>query len=302
MAEKPEGKFGMPTIETKEFGRFTVEALSVGKKKDQSLNEDRLVATENTLAVIDGATPRVPFSFGGKSGAQFAADLIKDTLVNSDPSINGAELVDLITKRLSGAFDELGVREELDRTPEARPAAIFAVARFVGNQVIITQVGDVGVRINREQVLLDKLKVDAVTAQVRIEAMERAKAQKPSIRDEELLTVGKDAIDQRLKDQAIRYYNNAEEELGHGIINGLEVPANFIKVTELDVGDVDTFEIFSDGYFKIPVDAAITAWEKALDEVEARDPLKVNTYPSVKGSTADQYTDDRSVLIATLRH
>lgn len=96
--------FSKQSIKTREFDRFIIEALSVGKnKKDQSLNEDRWIANDNTLAVIDGATPRIPRSFAGKSSGQFAADAVKDVLANLSLSSSGRELVERITAGLNDA-------------------------------------------------------------------------------------------------------------------------------------------------------------------------------------------------------
>lgn len=302
MEEKSDKNSAMPRPELKEFGKFAVEALSVGKnRKEQSLNEDRWVATENTLAVIDGATPRIPVNLGGKSGAQFVADLIKDALINSDPSINGVELVRLITKRLNESFDELGVQKQLEKTPETRPAAAFAAVRIDGKKVVITQIADVGVRINSQKLYLEELDVDKAMARLRIEAMQKAKEENPSVSDEDLLILGRNAIGANLKEQVTKYWNNPDLDLGHGIIDGRNVPDKFIKTAEFDLASMESLEIFSDGYFKIPKEVSIAAWEKAFEEVESEDPLKWTTYPSTKGSNANQFSDDRTILIARFK-
>lgn len=180
-------------------------------------------------------------------------------------------------------------------------AAIFGVVRIESSKVIITQVGNVGIRINGQKVLLNEHKIDPIMAQMRVDAMRKAKQENPTISNDELLEIGRQAISESLKEQVTKYYNNPNEELGHGVIDGREVPVKFIKVIELDLRDIDTIEIFSDGYFKVPQEVSIAAWERTFEEVENEDSLKWNSYPSTKGSTTSQCTDDRTILIARFK-
>jgi len=50
-------------------------------------------------------------------------------------------------------------------------------------------------------------------------------------------------------------------------------------------------ELFSDGYFDIPQEVSIEAWEKSFEKVEKEDPDKYKKYKSTKSK------DDRTIAI-----
>ncbi|MBF9235193.1 hypothetical protein [Microvirga alba] len=92
------------------------------------------------------------------------------------------------------------------------------------------------------------------------------------------------------------YQNAASTLLGYPCLDGFEVPEHLIRIERLPRAEVETIEIFSDGYFK-PGDAfGVAAWEEAFAEAERLDPAKVILYPSPKGSTASHWADDRTYL------
>ena len=65
----------------------------------------------------------------------------------------------------------------------------------------------------------------------------------------------------------------------------------------LDIKNVKSIELFSDGYFAVPANVTIEAWEQMFAEIEKIDPHKIHKYPNVKGSTTTDFSDDRSVII-----
>src|SRR3989344_3739826 len=134
----------MVDIVRTKFSGWQVEALSVGKSRnDPNLNEDGWVATENTFAVIDGSAPRTDIKYERKSSARFATDVVKNVLLHTNPTLNGKELVSAITNALNQEIDKAGIRGIIQKTPEASPAALFIAARIVGDELIITALGDV---------------------------------------------------------------------------------------------------------------------------------------------------------------
>lgn len=286
-------------IERREIHGRSVEALSVGKhRKEPERNEDQYVVTPHTLAVIDGSAPRLDVKFDGKSGGRFAADVVADVLRTTGPDVNGMALVAIMTQRLNEAIDRIGARELITKTVEARSAVLFTAARIFEDQMIITAVGDVHCRVNGQMVHTDEILSEQEMIKKRVAAIEQAHAQNPDISDDELRTIGKAAILQDLHTQVGAYFNNPDDPLGLGIIDGTPVPEKFVKVYRFPLKDVQTLEIFSDGYCVIPDEASIEAYEKAFFESEAEDPLRWRKYPAVKTSTPEQFSDDRTVVIA----
>ncbi len=92
------------------------------------------------------------------------------------------------------------------------------------------------------------------------------------------------------------YQNNASVQLGYPCLDGFEVPQHMIAIRSFPRSEVETVEIYSDGYFKPGDGFGVAAWEKAFAEAEREDPAKVTLYPSPKGSTASHWADDRTYL------
>lgn len=282
----------------KKFPGLKIEVLSVGKHKNSpSLNEDGWIVTKNTFAVIDGSAPRINLKFEGKSSARFATDVVRNVLLTTSSSLSGKELVAEITKELNKEIDRVGLRDTIQRAKEACPAALFTAVRIVEDKIIITALGDVSCRLNGKVIHTCYFKTEELMVEKRIKAMKKAKEKDPSISDENLLAVGKEIIQEDLREQVKKYFNNPNSELGLGIINGESVPDKFIKTYVFDLKEVKTLELFSDGYFILPDNAEIESWEEAFFKGEKIDPLRWSKYPAVKGATKDMFSDDRTVLI-----
>ena len=171
----------------KEFPGLRIEALSVGKHKDDpSLNEDGYIITENTFAVIDGSAPRTDLKFEGKSSAKFATDVVKNALLETNPSVNGKELVAVITKELNKEINRANIRDIITKNRQAYPAALFISVRIVEDRIIITALGDVSCRLNGRIIHSYRFKTEELMIKKRIQAMKKAKEKDPSISDKNL--------------------------------------------------------------------------------------------------------------------
>lgn len=92
------------------------------------------------------------------------------------------------------------------------------------------------------------------------------------------------------------YQNDASTILGYSALDGFEIPSSLVHFERIPRADVETIELFSDGYFRPGADFGVASWEEAFRDVEREDPSKVILYPSPKGSTAKHWTDDRTYL------
>lgn len=97
------------------------------------------------------------------------------------------------------------------------------------------------------------------------------------------------------------FQNVTEPVLGYGGIDGFAVPERFVETRSYALAEIDTIELFSDGYFKPGAGFGVAAWETAFQEVEAEDLHKIGRYMSTKGTTQTQLTDDRSYLGVRLK-
>ena len=106
-------------------------------------------------------------------------------------------------------------------------------------------------------------------------------------------------LDTGISGQA-RFANNTLSTLSYTVLDGFEVPLSGVQVFDRPRTDLQSCELFTDGYFKPGAEPALDAWEATFDEIERVDPEKIGRYPSVKGSSARMRTDDRTVVIVQL--
>ncbi len=295
------------SIDRKEFENFSLESFSLGKTAKRpelsQRNEDRYIANDHYISVIDGATANPPISLEGHSSGEYAAIIISRVMESVRPGMYGQELINYISVRFQQALDTLPAEDvaRLREAPYAKPYASFAAATLLDDRVIITQLGDVGFRRNGGEVYDNAKEIDNIHTRMRIKAINETRRRNPDLTTEELLNIGKKVILQSLKDQVQNYQNRPDQHLGYGTIDGQPVDPKFIRVFEFNAKDISTLEMFSDGYFKIGSQPTIQAWEEGFREVEAEDPYKIGRYPTVKGSTEDIFTDDRTVVIARFK-
>lgn len=93
-----------------------------------------------------------------------------------------------------------------------------------------------------------------------------------------------------------RYANDPDHPFGFASINATAPRGFGMSDLRIDMAELASLEIFTDGYFGLPKGTTVTDWEARFAEIEAEDPHKVSAYPEVKGSTATEFSDDRTVL------
>jgi hypothetical protein len=84
--------------------------------------------------------------------------------------------------------------------------------------------------------------------------------------------------------------------LGFASLNGKDMIMDGIADFTLPKSDVQSLEIFSDGYLTQPSGVRVADWEQEFARVEALDFHKTAAYPAVKGSTTREFCDDRTIV------
>ncbi len=136
-----------------------------------------------------------------------------------------------------------------------------------------------------------------VVATIEQRALAACQGHLPHVPDAELLLL----IQHGISHGQGKFQNVTEPVLAYGGIDGYPVPHTFIVTRSYKLADVETIELFSDGYFKPGDGFGAAAWEAGFAEVEAEDPHKLGRYMSTKGTTPLQYTDDRTYLGVRLK-
>ena len=166
-----------------------------------------------------------------------------------------------------------------------RPGCVFSCLRIRDDRLIVTRVGDIGVRVNGGAISVNHALVDDLTSAARAHY----------IRATGDVAGGRNFILPLLQAQ-LAYRNNPEHPLGYGVIDGGVTPDKFVSTEVLALTDVRQIEVFTDGYPAAPVSGGgIEDWERRYRDVMEEDPDRCGTYPSTKAN------DDRTLIIADIR-
>lgn len=137
------------------------------------------------------------------------------------------------------------------------------------------------------------------------EACATVRAHVLNLCDEEMPTISRAEIE-RLVDSGISgqraFANHPSSDLGYGVLDGFPLAERHVFTADYPASEVSRLELFSDGYFAEPEAFGVAAWEASFAEVERIDPDKIGPYASVKGSTHDSWTDDRTYLGIAFDH
>lgn len=136
-----------------------------------------------------------------------------------------------------------------------------------------------------------------VIATIEQRALDACRTHLPQVPEHELLLL----IQHGIAHGQGKFQNVTEPVLGYGGIDGFAIPSRFVETRSYALAEIDTIELFSDGYFKPGSEFGVASWEAAFAEVEAEDVHKIGRYMSTKGTTATQLTDDRSYLGVRLK-
>lgn len=138
---------------------------------------------------------------------------------------------------------------------------------------------------------------EAVIVAIEDRAMAACRQHLPNVPDAELLLL----VQHGISHGQGKFQNVTEPVLGYGGIDGFTVPSRFVETRSYALADIETIELFSDGYFKPGTGFGVASWEAAFQEVEAEDFHKIGRYMSTKGTTSTQLTDDRTYLGVRLK-
>lgn len=269
---------------------FTVEAFTKGKNPER--NEDKIKIQPGLIVISDGATDKTGLRYeedletgAYKTGGEIAASIVTEVTSQSDKV--GRELVQEITGAFQDYYAEFNPAALTDSS--VRFAATLLAFRVVGDNLIVTTVGDPSYRVNDITYTNEKT-VDYMRALQRREAMVAAIEGGASLA--QAVEMGRAAILADLKDQHL-LQNNPRSALGYAIIDGSPVPPWQVRVRSFPLVDVQSIEATSDGYYgQFPARPSVASWEALRLDIEFTDPHKFQKYLSTKEN------DDRSTVVA----
>ena len=254
-----------------------VKVQTFSKGKIENKNEDYFDYNETCFVIADGATDKSGRKYNNKTGGELVSRIVIKECLSTN--LNGIELVNHLNNKIKELYVELNILEDA-QDAKFRFTCGFICARIIENKVLITYLGDLGYRINGSEIYQETKQIDN----------ENSEARSKYIRETNDVSGSRDHIMPLLLKQ-FEYQNTPQEPLGYGVIDGTETPSKFVKTFEYDLDIIHTIELFSDGYFDVPQEVSIEAWEKTFEKVEKEDPDKWKKYKSTKSK------DDRTIAI-----
>ena len=117
-------------------------ATASNAKPNRPDNEDAFAVADTVLAVADGVTSKGPQALiDGRSAGGVVARLAVATAV-ATPSF-GRDLIESVNREVSAFLRDRGIEPG-----PGGPACTLACVHIVGDELIVTRVGDTGVRLN----------------------------------------------------------------------------------------------------------------------------------------------------------
>lgn len=154
-----------------------IEAFSEGKNLDDpAANEDQLLVLPGRgYAVIDGVTDRTGHRYDGMLAGRMAGLLVRDATAGFllDPANRALDpegLVAHVSAAIQAAYVRFGIAEDARARPANRFGATLALAAELDDTIRIVLVGDSGVRLNGEELIVIDPGLDKVTAGIRLAA------------------------------------------------------------------------------------------------------------------------------------
>ncbi|MEP3277432.1 MAG: hypothetical protein ABJN26_28440 [Stappiaceae bacterium] len=310
-----------------------IETYSHPKSRDFSIpNEDTVLLLPGIAGIFDGATDALGRMIGDLSPGRLASETIANECgrLFADETNLKIPMPDLM-QHLSNVLEKKTGKFGYHGRPATTLALVLHssdVFRFIVN-------GDSGIRINEKQVLRHSKRIDDVAAAARIalfnlKAEQRENPDQAELETRKVIFLGlseslaNDMISKCDADQVVAdtissctefappgeievfllkgiqhqylFANSTDRVLGYSILNGSNPMMRDVIDITMPAREIDTIEVFSDGYFEMGPHAAIDSWEDAFAEVERTDFHKIEAFPNVKGSMSSEFADDRSVI------
>jgi hypothetical protein len=298
--------------------------------------EDVLMILPNLYALFDGATDPTKTMLDGITSGRFAALACAEAvgrLWATQKLARDQQLLHQVNEQLEIVLLQKIAEGQLQAEGKP-PSTTMVLVWDVGEELLFFLLGDSGVRLNGQEEIVLRKQVDAVSTLTRLaifqllreqgldgneleyqtrevvyyglekaveqgvltstqqqDMLERIKFNFPAVADEGMNFLKRGVVSQH------RFANQGELPLGYAALNGKSLAGEGMLCFSRPKASIKSLELFTDGYFSLPDEVTVAAWEKEFTRIESSDPSKNNSCPAIKGSTSTEFSDDRSVLI-----
>lgn len=260
-----------------------VETFSLGKNKNQDLNEDGLFINDKLIAVIDGTTDKQNITINNQSGGVVAKNLIIKKLNDFSGEENSISIIKILIEYLA---------KEIPLEIYGKISATVIILNLIKKEIIIF--GDSKLLIDNCEIDNSK-EIDSVISYKRANIIKELL--KEGYNEEDLLKY--DLSREKIKVDLINQlqYENKQGTYGYGVITNdlkdIDNVESFIKVIPLN--SAKEVVMASDGY---PILLnSLKRSEYELNKVIRNDPLCYKQFKSTKGVYNDLNSfDDRTYI------
>ncbi|MBI1214941.1 MAG: hypothetical protein GC185_03875 [Alphaproteobacteria bacterium] len=269
-----------------------IEQFTQGKTGDENLNEDRIVVTDDFVAVIDGVTPCADVTLQGMSTGRFAAIVLLEGVKELHPLITARDAVTRLTSRMedhtTAAAEKEGKEKEFSDTAVWPGAGLLIYSHRLAE---IWRLGGYGFSLDGGPADTFTTPQEESWRQLRSSYLQAQLEKGVSERD---LLAGDPSMKKFAETVVeMRALANSDAPAGYGVLNGTPVPDRHIEV--IDIDEIEEITLASDGYPEIL--PTLEASEARLKQLIAQDPLMYKACPQTRGVTPGAVSfDDRSYI------
>lgn len=264
-----------------------LESFIKGKISEDKC-EDRLVISNDFIAVVDGVSSKSSYLDKGKTTGNIAAGLIKDVIYNMAKETSLQDFISYVNKAFEDYYKNSNFDLDVNRYGLQAMAVIYS-----DYEKKIWLIGDCVAVVN------DEYYTNPKPSDTVLEELRSLKAHldlyDSSIAEEVYFDTDEAArkfIEPLIVESTI-FANNDNTRWGYSVLNGNEIPTSLCKI--IDVEEDNTVILASDGYphvFK-----TLNETEENLIRVIEKDPYFYKDFISTKGLKPGQISyDDRTYV------
>lgn len=270
-----------------------IEQFLQGKSPDPALCEDKIVVTNDFIAVIDGATSREGFKLEGMSNGAFAAHVLADGIASLPADITGKQAVLTLTDLVRTRTDAAAKAEGRALTDIwSYPAAALLV--YSKQRREIWRVADSTFVVDGVPTYKTFLQEKA-WSDVRKTIIHAKLARGATLAELQANDPTWDVLTGMIAECKI--FANNTGLYSYGVFNGAPIPDEHIEIYA--VPNAREIVFASDGYPEVFTTLAES--EDALNKLITADPLMYQIIPQVKGVKTGNFSfDDRSYIRFTV--
>jgi hypothetical protein len=290
------------------------------------------------IGLFDGATDAkgtiINGTPAGRLAALTAAECMAQLLaVPANRKLPARELVDQLCALYANSFEKYSL--------DPLPATTLALAIDCGENWRFFCLGDSGIRINASETLRHTKLIDDVSTFARVALFHELADRLPDLDSAEMATrrgiflgfdkathdgilspeqadkiISETIVSLKLEDDGAfvkdfltagicmqyRFANQVGNSLCYDVLaDGTPQIGDWIDEWR-PKKDVESIEVFSDGYAKLPNNPTVAAWEAEFETTDSQDFHRVKEFATVKGGTSAEFFDDRTIVISQVPH